>query len=102
MSEQKRKKGGQPGNRNALKNGIYSVSLDTGRRRLLAQAVGLDEINRQIQDVTQDVKILMQTLPAESVQVARAIACLALLICLRSNSLWPSRMQENNKRVNTK
>jgi hypothetical protein len=88
----KLKRGGQPGNRNALKNGIYSVSLDTHRKRLLAQAVGLDEINRQIQDVTRDIRILTQTLPAESVPVARAVVCLALLVCLRSNSLWPSRM----------
>jgi hypothetical protein len=84
MSQQKRKKGGQRGNRNALKNGIYSVSLDTGRKRLLAQAVGLDEINRQIRDVSRDIKILLQTLPAESVPVARAFTCLAILVSLRS------------------
>jgi hypothetical protein len=58
MSEQKRKRGGQPGNCNALKHGVYSGFLHPGRKRLLAQAVRLNEIDRQVLEVIQDAKVL--------------------------------------------
>jgi hypothetical protein len=73
MSEQKRKRGGQPGNCNALKNGSHSIFLHTGRKRLLSQAVGLYEIDQQILEVLQDIKIIKPALPAESVHVARDV-----------------------------
>jgi hypothetical protein len=69
MSEQKRKRGGQPGNCNALKNGVYSFFLHTNRKRLLVQAVRLDEIDRQTLEVLQNIKVLNPALPADSVHL---------------------------------
>ncbi len=84
MDRAKRKRGGQPGNRNALKNGVYSLRINNDRRRKLKQAAGLDEINRHITTVRHKARVLINSKPFDESATARALTAMAGLMLYRN------------------
>ncbi len=79
MEQVKRKRGGQPGNSNALKSGVYSRALSTMKKRQLRQAAGLEEIDRYARLAKLKLDIFLQAEPTLADPVLRAFTVMVYL-----------------------
>jgi hypothetical protein len=82
MNEEKRKRGGQPGNQNARKHGFYSISLKKDERRYLRQIENTDDLDPEVELLSSKLLEIIRGTPNDSALINRtAISLIELIKC---------------------
>jgi hypothetical protein len=84
MNEEKRKRGGQPGNQNARKHGFYSRSLKKDERRYLRQIENTDDLDPEVELLSSKLHEIIRASPDDSALINRAAVSLIELIKCRN------------------
>jgi hypothetical protein len=80
---EKRKRGGQPGNRNALKHGFYYTVLDEDQKQSLKQADELDGLDEEIGILRIQLKSVLKNNPENIRLISQMLAVLSRLLHTR-------------------
>lgn len=83
--QEKKKKGAQPDNTNALKHGFYSKALDDAEKMDMEQASGVEGIDDEIALLRVKIKSLLEKDPENIMLILQATNTLAGLVRTRYN-----------------
>jgi hypothetical protein len=97
MNSQKRKRGGQPGNRNARKHGFYSVSLDPDETCRVLNIINLEHVDPQIAVMRVKLGSVLKTCPQNRRVLLEACKTIAAVYAARDRSLRPSDVSKLKK-----
>jgi hypothetical protein len=82
MNQEKRKRGGQPGNQNARKHGFYSRALKKDERRYLRQIESADDLDPEVEQLSSKLLEIIRSTPDDSVLINRtAVSLIELIKC---------------------
>lgn len=111
---QRRKRGGQPGNQNARKHGLYSLAATPAQRRAISGAAKINTLDQEIALLRVKIKSALKNNPENIGAISNAAGLLGSLIKLEANlggqyfqtrttasqqkkgKLVPARLQNNN------
>jgi len=81
--DMKRRPGGQPGNRNALKHGFYSKKASPEQQQAAIESEEVDGLDQEIELLRRKIRHLEETKPDEAALIAELIRTLSLVMSRR-------------------